>query len=87
MPIEVEFFGIPRQRAGVERTSAEAVRLGDVLVDLEQRFPGLAESCLRNGQLQKGVVVNLRGERFVSDPDTELNDGDAILILSADAGG
>ena len=31
--------------------------------------------------------LSLNGERFVSDPETPLADGDVLLLLSADVGG
>jgi len=38
-------------------------------------------------RLRPSFVANLNGDQFVSDPLTRLNDGDSVLILSADAGG
>ena len=87
MTIRVEFFGIPRQRAGVAATTAQGRRLGDVLAELENKFPGLAECCIREGRLQSGYTANLGGDRFVTDPETELARDDVLLIFSADAGG
>ena len=87
MPIVVEFFGIPRARAGVERTSVEATSLGEVLAKLAGRFPEFGQECLTGSQLRAGFLANLRGERFVLDPALPLVDGDSLLILSADAGG
>ena len=87
MSITVELFGIPRQRAGVATAEAEGARLDEVVADLARRFPRLAEECFSGGRLKVGTLVNLNGQRFVSDPATALQPGDAILILSADAGG
>jgi molybdopterin converting factor small subunit len=87
MSIHVEFYGIPRQRAGVSTTEAKGSCLGDVLRDLEHRFPELQATCIANGQLVPGYTANIGGERFIGDPATELCDGDVLLILSADAGG
>ena len=87
MTIRVEFYGIPRQRAGVAETTATGDRLGEVLADLETRFPGLAECCIEDGRLRKGYVANLAGKRFVTDPATPLTSEESLLILSADAGG
>jgi molybdopterin converting factor small subunit len=87
MTISVELFGIPRQRAGVAKTEAAGTRLDEVVGDLARRFPRLAEECFSGGWLKSGTLVNLNGQRFVSDPATVLEPGDAILILSADAGG
>ncbi len=85
--VEVELFGIPRRRAGVAKTTATGSRLGEVLIDLESRFPGLAESCIEQGELRPGYVCNLGGDRFVRDPNAKLAAGDVVLLLSADAGG
>jgi molybdopterin converting factor small subunit len=87
MSIRVEFFGIPRQRAGVASTVAAGARLGEVFAGLEGQFPQLAKSCFRNGLLRPGYIANLNGQRFVTDPKTPLNPGDSLLILTADAGG
>ena len=87
MPIAVELFGIPRSRAGVERTTAVGGCLGDVLADLANRFPGLAAACIDGRGLRPGFTANLGGERFTTSPDVPLRDGETVLILSIDAGG
>ncbi|MBI1902613.1 MAG: MoaD/ThiS family protein [Planctomycetia bacterium] len=91
MSITVEFFGIPRQRAGVAVAVCPGERLGDVLRDLAGRFPAFAETCLDLGssgsRLRAGFVANVNGERFLSDPAATLKPGDSLLILGADAGG
>lgn len=91
MSIQVEFFGISRQRAGAASTVVELdsdpARLGDVISTLGARFPGLASICLQSGRLRAGFLANVDGERFVRDPETPLHRGESLLILSADAGG
>ncbi len=91
MIIQVEFFGIPRQRAGTSVVCLEfggdRVALAAVVGELTQRFPGLAAACLGDGSLRPEYLVNLGGERFISDPDFPLNPGDSLLLMSADAGG
>ena len=87
MSVRVELFGIPRERAGVAETTAEGSSLGEVLADLATRFPRLAEGCFAGSGLRPSYVANVNGERFVTDPATQLAPGDALLILSADAGG
>ncbi|MEX2119388.1 MAG: MoaD/ThiS family protein [Pirellulales bacterium] len=87
MSISVEFFGIPRERAGVAATTAEGQRLDQVLTGLGERYPRLADACIESGRLKPGYAANLNGDRFVTDPATPLEPGDALLILSADAGG
>ncbi len=87
MPVTVEFFGIPRQRAGVSQTTATGTRLGEVLADLATRFPTLAQTCIDKERLRAGFIANLDGQRFISDPGTPLDSSDCLLILSLDAGG
>lgn len=87
MPVDVEFYGIPRQRAGVARSTCEAATLGELLSVLQRRFPAFAAACLEGPRLRQGYVANINGERFVGDPSTPLGPHDAVLIFSADAGG
>ena len=87
MTITVEFYGIPRERAGVATTVVDGRRLGEILIDLAQRFPRLGESCFDSGRLRPAAIANVNGGRFVSDPSTLLEPGDTLLILTADAGG
>ena len=91
MTLRVEFFGIARQRAGVGHAEIMlpdgANTLADAFKLLTERFPGLAGECITGSRLRSGFAANLGGERFVSDPATLLEDGDCLLILSADAGG
>ncbi len=87
MSITVELFGVPRQRAGVAQVQADGARLDEVLAALVRRFPRLAGECIADGRLAPGYLANLNGRRFVTDPATALAPGDALLILSTDAGG
>ena len=85
--VNVELFGIPRARAGIAQTTAVGHDLGDVLSDLATRFPELATSCIDGRHLKTGFTANLSGNRFITQPETLLHDGDSVLILSLDAGG
>ena len=87
MPITIELFGIPRSRAGVERTTADGDSLGEILEELATRYPGLANSCIDGRRLRPGFTANLGGNRFATAPETPVRDGDTVLILSLDAGG
>ncbi|MCL6504850.1 MAG: MoaD/ThiS family protein [Pirellulales bacterium] len=87
MRITVEFYGIPRARAGTAVWQTEAATLGELLRAVGQRFPALEGECLSNGCLASGYTANLNGDRFVTDPATPLAPGDSVLLLSADAGG
>lgn len=87
MLVTVELFGIPRARAGVAHVTVEGTTLGDVFANLAERFPALGVSCISGRELRPGYTANLRGEQFVTDPDTVLQAGDSVLLLSLDAGG
>ena len=85
--VVIELFGIARARAGVAQTTANGKCLGDVLADLSQRFPGLANHCINGRSLRPGFLANLGGKRFVTDQETPISDGDVILLMPVDAGG
>jgi len=87
MSIAVEFYGITRQRAGTAMATAVGRSLGEVLCDLADQFPHLAETCFDGQRLKPGFVANVDGQRFVSDPRTPLDGETHLLILSADVGG
>jgi molybdopterin converting factor small subunit len=87
MPVHVEFFGIPRARAGVDRTTSLGTCLGDVLADLAIRYPALAETCIQGRILRPGFTANRNGDRFTTDPQTPLCESDTVLLMSLDAGG
>ena len=84
--MHVEFLGVSRARAGVADMDVEAATLGQLLGTLAARMPGLAELIVVD-RLHPSLAANLNGDRFISDPDTPIQDDDRVLILSADAGG
>jgi molybdopterin converting factor small subunit len=92
MSVRVEFFGLARQRAGIEHLAIALpegrATLADVLALVGQAAPQLAASDVwsANG-LHPALAANLDGQRFVRDGQTLVCDGQSLLILSADAGG
>ena len=84
--MHVEFFGVPRERAGLSQLEVKADTLGQLLTTLAVRIPALG-GVLNVDGLHSAFVANLNGDRFVSDPGTPLKENDCVLILSADAGG
>ena len=87
MAVTIEFYSVPRLRAGVPRTTTQATQLGEVLRELADRFPALGETCIEGNSLRSGYVASIDGRQFVTDPGTTLAEGETLLILSADAGG
>jgi len=84
--MHVEFFGIPRERAGLSELEVQADTLGQLLGTLAGRIPSLG-NFIGTDRLHPAFVANLNGDRFVTDPATPLGENDRVLILSADAGG
>jgi len=84
--MRVEFFGVPRQRAGISAMEVDAETLGQALETLADRIPSLRE-LIQVDRLHPALTASLNGDLFVSDPQTQLTQDDCVLILSADAGG
>ena len=65
--MRVEFFGIPRERAGRAEFEVQADTLGQLLATLAAQIPSL-EKLIGVDRLHPACVANLNGELFVSDP-------------------
>ncbi len=69
---------------------AEGVTVQEVLDDLERRFPGIqAQLCDGRGAIRKFINLYLNDEdiRFLEGAQTAVQDGDALAIIPAIAGG
>ena len=84
--VTIELFGVPRLRAGIARRNVAATTVGSALMALVGEFPAL-DDLLRYGEIHPAYRLSLNGERFVTDLDTALREGDSLLLLSADVGG
>jgi hypothetical protein len=85
--VTVEFYGVPRLRAGRGELTVTATTVADVLAAVALACPGLAGLRRPDGRLAPHYLLSLDGERFVTDPAQPLRPGDRLLLLSADAGG
>ena len=85
--IKVEFFGVARSRANVAAVTLDVVSLREVLSQIDDQFPALAELCVEDEELAPGWLLNVNGAAFTRDLQTPLNDGDNVLLIPADAGG
>lgn len=87
----VEFYGIPRARAGVAETTVElpgpTATLAEVLQRLGTDFPKLGAECIAGNTLREGYAASVGGERFIRSPGERLHAGETLLVISADAGG
>ena len=74
---------------GAREVAASGRTVADVIDDLVARFPALEAQLLRHGELADFVNVYIRGEdvRTRDGLDTEVGDGDQLILLPAMAGG
>jgi molybdopterin converting factor small subunit len=85
--IRVEFYDVARVRAGTAAIEVDGATLRDVLSAAAARCPGLRDDVIADGVLTRHWRASRNGSTFLSDPDTRLTAGDAVLVLSALAGG
>jgi molybdopterin converting factor small subunit len=85
--VVVEFFGIPRQRAGRATLTVPVGTVTELLQNVEQSCPGLNGLRQADGRLSPHYLLSINGQRFVTELQQELCPGDQVLLLSADAGG
>ncbi|HEY8217978.1 MAG TPA: MoaD/ThiS family protein [Acidimicrobiia bacterium] len=72
------------QRAEVD---ADGATLGEVLVDLDRRYPGIRFRMVdEQGQIRKHMKVFLNGESE-RDLDVAVGDADEVVIMQALSGG
>ncbi len=69
---------------------ADGETIAELMTNIEQRYPGFREQITDDaGEFHRFVNIYLNDEdiRYLDGPQTELNDGDAVSILPALAGG
>jgi sulfur-carrier protein len=85
--VVVELYGVPRMRAGRRQYQVRATCVGDAMAALERECPQLSGSVLANGWPLSAYRLSLNGQFFVSNPALQLAEGDALVLIAADAGG
>jgi molybdopterin converting factor small subunit len=85
--VTVEFFGVPRQRAGRPELVVDAATLRDLLAEVERACPGLTGLVGADGRLSPHHRLSIEGRRFVTSLAEPIESGARILLLSADVGG
>jgi molybdopterin converting factor small subunit len=85
--ITIELFGVPRLRAGIAVVQLDALDVGAALRELASICPKLDGSVLFDGRIHPAYKLSLNGNRFVTEPETLLSEGDVLLLLAADLGG
>jgi sulfur-carrier protein len=74
---------------GARELEADGETVAEVIEDLVERYPPLAAQLLEHGELAPFVNVYLGGEdvRTQDGLETEVRDGDQLILLPAMAGG
>jgi molybdopterin synthase sulfur carrier subunit len=75
---------------GKGEVEAAGKTIGDLLSDLEERYPGIKERLYdEGGNLRRFVNIYVNDEdiRFMHGSETALSDGDEVSIVPAIAGG
>jgi molybdopterin converting factor small subunit len=85
--VTVEFYGVPRQRAGRAELPVAAGTVAEVLHAVERECPEMKGLMTAAGCLSAQYLVSVDGEEFVTDFQRTLASGSRVLVLSADAGG
>ena len=73
-----------------EIVEVSASTVGDAIVELQRRYPGIKERLLdENGAVRRfvNVYVNEEDIRFLQNQETPVKSGDEISIIPAIAGG
>jgi sulfur-carrier protein len=75
---------------GSEEVSASGKNVGEIIGDLEKKYPGIKDRiCDESGAVRRFVNIFLKDEdiRFLQNLDTPVKDGDELSIVPAIAGG
>lgn len=85
--IVVEFYGVPRQRAECAELIVHAATVGGALNEVVKALPNIAVLLNEDGLPGKHLLLSIDGKRFCNRADESLQDGERLLIMSADSGG
>ncbi|MFZ4064242.1 MAG: MoaD/ThiS family protein [Candidatus Nanopelagicaceae bacterium] len=88
--IEVRIPTILRPYTNSEKVvTAEALTLAELISALDNKYVGLGERLLENGELRRFINIYINDEdvRFMGSLAATLKAGDSVTILPAVAGG
>ncbi|MFA5802090.1 MAG: ubiquitin-like small modifier protein 1 [Thermoleophilia bacterium] len=90
MSVKVRIPSQLRQVTGGEgMVEMDAGTIGGIIMELENRHPGIAERLMENGEVRRFINIYVDGDdiRFAEGMDTEVKDGAEVSIVPAVAGG
>ena len=90
MSVEVKVTSVLQRVVGQKSVQGEGATVGELLEDMNRRFPGFREQITTaDGSLHRFVNIYINDEdiRFLQSLDTPVKEGDVLSILPALAGG
>ncbi len=90
MTVEVRVTANLQKLIGGQRSiQGEGANVGELLDNLDGRYPGFKGQIVTDGQLHRFVNIYLNDEdiRFLGQLETPIKEGDTLSILPALAGG
>ena len=85
--VTIELYGVARLRAGRAEVEVEARSLAEAFAALGAACPALVPAIVAGERLSPSWLVALNGAQITVDPSTPLEEGDRLVLVSADAGG
>jgi molybdopterin synthase sulfur carrier subunit len=82
----IKLFANLRKIAGTKEVSITGASIGDVVSELVKRYPALAESLLKDGQIRPHVIITINGNP-ITDLNAAVMEQDQIAIFPPIAGG
>ena len=89
MAVEVKVTSVLQKVTGAKVVHGEGSTVGELLRDLDAKYPGFEQQIMQDGHLHRFVNIYLNDEdiRYLDQLDTRVKEGDSISILPALAGG
>ena len=88
----VQLFGLPHEVTELREVEVElkdGANLGDVIAALRREIPALEGRVIRAGEnrLMEHCAFNINGRFYLNDKETQLQEGDRVLLLTLATGG
>jgi MoaD family protein len=89
MAVEVKVTSVLQKITGAKVVQGQGGTVGELLTDLDGKYPGFRKQIMQDGNLHRFVNIYLNDEdiRYLGQLDTPVKDGDSVSILPALAGG
>lgn len=89
MAVDVKVTSVLQKITGAKVVQGEGATVGELLSDLDGKYPGFKNQIMQEGSLHRFVNIYLNDEdiRYLDQLNTPVKDGDQISILPALAGG